>query len=359
MQKFERISETISKQIKKGDFYLSGLPSERILAERLSANRLTVRKALAVLEGKNIIQKLQNGRYGITPQSDGSPQNVRIAFLTPPAFSSGNIRIWYEELLAYATKHRFLFRPFLFVHWNDVCISDILANFDGVFVVPSEEEIPRDTMEQLQSKNGLVMLNSDMSHHHLLSINLFPGIFVRQTLDRLSQLGHQSIACLHLQSDKSDVLNSRINQWEYWSTLNENEAPLIRADINPFNEGAAFLDSAIRKNRFENSTAVFCTTVHAAIALIRACKNNGIDPERDIAIYTIDDEGIGMHSTPSVSCLKKPDIQKILHPILSWIKAGGMIQDWNGPLLVEPSSLEFYEGETSHPPARKQRKQTK
>jgi len=353
MQKFERISNILLEQIEKGDFSLSGLPSERVLAERLSANRLTVRKAMVVLEGKGILRKLGNGRYGIVSTPAGTAKNARVALLVPPAFSSGNIRIWYEEILIYATRHSCFLRPFLFVHWNDVSISEILANFDGIFIIPSVEEIPPDTLAKLRSTKGVVMLNSDMSHFDILSVRLFPGVFVRQILDRLARQSHKSIACLHLQTDKNAVLSDRINQWEYWSVLNENDAPLVKADINPFNEGDDFLDAQIKKGKFKDSTAVFCTTIHAAIALIRACKNNGIDPERDLAICTIDDEGIGVHSTPSVGCFKRPDIQKILRPIFNWIQKGGDTDKWKGPLLVEPSRLEIYGGETMHPPAKR------
>lgn len=353
MQKFERISQTLFKQIEKGDFSLSGLPSERLLAERLAANRLTVRKALNLLASKGIVHKLKkNGRYAILSNPSGSTQDLRIAFLVPPEFSSGNIRIWHKEILAYTAKHNIFFRPFLFVHWNDVSISDILASFDGIFIVPAGEEIPKDTLKKLQSTNGLVLLNTDMSHSHILSIRLFPGIFVQQTLDRLAQLDHKSIACLHIHNEQSDVLTDRIDQWNYWSVLNENDAPLIKADINAYDEGDVFLDSQIKSGRFKGSTAVFCTTIYAAIALIRACKNNGIDPEKDIAIYTVDDEGIGMHSTPSVSCFRRPDIQKMLDPVFKWIRAGGNTQNWKGPLLLGPSKLEIYEGETSHSPAK-------
>ena len=338
------------EQIEKGDFSLSGLPSERILAEGLTANRLTVQKALALLADKGVIHKLKNGRYAISPKRAGKKQNLRIAFLVPPAFTSGNIRMWYEELLAYTDKRDIFFRPFLFVHWNDASISDILSTFDGVFIVPAAEEIPPDTLRKLQSTNGLVMLNTDMSHAHILSVALFPRIFVRQALDRLAQLSHKSIACLHIQSDVSDVLMDRIDQWKSWSVPNKNKAPLIKADIDASDEGDIFLDSQIKAGCLKGATAVFCTTIHAAIALIRACKNNGIDPEKDIAICTIDDEGIGMHSTPSVSCFRTPDVQKILHPIFNWIKAGGNVRDWKESLLVGPSSLEIYEGETSHSP---------
>lgn len=351
MQKFERISKTISNQIEKGDFSLSGLPSERILAERLAANRLTVRKALVVLAREGIIHKLPNGRYDIVHEPNGTAQKLKIAFITPPAFYSGNLRIWYEELLVYAEKHNVLLRPFLYLHWDDVSISDILATFDGVFIVSSEEEIPPDTLKQFQSKTGLVMINNTISRYQILSVNIFPGVFVRHALDRLGQLSHKSIACLHLEADQSNVLQDRINQWKFWSMLNENDAPLIKANLNPLNDGDSFLASQIKKGAFKEATAVFCTTIHAAIAMIRACKDIGIDPEKDIAICTLDDEGIGMHSTPSVSCFKKPDIQKILHPIFNWIKEGGNNKDWNGPLLVEPISLKFYKGETFHPPA--------
>lgn len=351
MRKFERISTILREQIEKGDFSLSGLPSERVLAERLSANRLTVRKAMVLLEGKGILQKLGNGRYAIISKPAGSARNVRIALLVPPSFSSGNIRIWYEEILSHSKRHNCFFRPFLFVHWNDVSISEILANFDGIFIIPSAEEIPAGTLEKLRSTRGVVMLNSDMARFQILSVRLFPGVFVRQLLDRMAGQA-QTIACLHLHDAINDVLNDRIDQWEYWSELNGNDAPLLKAEINPFNEGEAFLESQIKAGRLKNSTGVFCTTIHAAIALIRACKNSGIDPEKDLAICTIDDEGIGMHSTPSVGCFKRPDIQKILRPIFRWIRQGGDAEKWRGSLLVEPSELEIYAGETMHPPGK-------
>jgi len=349
MRKFERVSRTIAGQIEKGDFSLSGLPSGRFFAERLGVNRNTIGKAMEVLEKEKIIRKRENGRYEIPSKPKGRTQDLSIAFLSPPAYSSGNIRIWYEALQIYAGKHDFFLRPFLYLHWDDVSISNILSTFDGIFIVSSEEEIPPDALTLLQSKSGVVMINNNISRYHILSVNLFPGIFARHALDRLAQQSHKSIACLHIETDQSNMLKDRIDQWKYWSALNGNNAPLVKADINPFNEADAFLASQIRKGRFLEVTAVFCTTIHAAIAMIRACKDNGIDPEKDIAICTLDDEGIGMHSSPRVSCFRKPDIQKILHPIFNWIKAGGNIQEWNGPLLVEPVSLKFFKGETFHP----------
>jgi len=359
MRKFERISKTIAGQIEKGDFSLSGLPSGRFFAERLGVNRNTIGKAMALLESEGIIQRQKNGRHEIVPKSTGKTQNLTIAFLSPPAYSSGNIRVWYEALQIYTAKYNCLLRPFLYLHWDDASISDILATFDGVFIVSSEEEIPPDALKLLQSKRGVVMINNNVSRYKILSVNLFPGIFVRHALDRLARQSHKSIACLHIESDQSNILRDRIDQWKYWSALNGNDAPLIKADINPFNEADTFLALQIKKGRFKDATAVFCTTIHAAIAMIRACKDNGIDPERDLAICTIDDEGIGMHSTPRVGCFKKPDIQKILHPIFNWIKNGGNIQEWDGPLLVEPVSLRFFKGETFHPPSGGVRKRPK
>lgn len=352
MNKFERIAGIIRNQIEKGDFSLSDLPSERVLAEKLGVNRLTVRKAQSLLDQEGWIHRAENGRYVITANAGDVSKNMRIALLAPPEFSSGNIRIWYNELLVCANKNRAMFRPFLFVHWNDISISDVFSNFNGVFIIPPEETAPENMLGQFESKKGLVFLNTNLSHHHILSVNLFPAIFVRQLLDRLQHVGHHSIACIHLQSDISDVLNNRIGQWEYWSALNNNEAPLIKADVDPFDEGYDFLDKQIKKGALENVTAAFCTTVHAAIALIRGCKNNGIDPEKEISICTVDDEGIGMHATPSITCFRQPDIQKILQSIFNWIQGGGDVHAWKGPLLIEPSSLDIYEGETFHPPAK-------
>ncbi|MEN8255353.1 MAG: hypothetical protein ABFR33_07780, partial [Verrucomicrobiota bacterium] len=214
MRKFERISRTIAGQIEKGDFSLSGLPSGRFFADRLGVNRNTIGKAMEVLENEGVIQRQENGRYEITPKPNGRTQSLSIAFLSPPAYSSGNIRVWYEALLLYAAKHNYLLRPFLYLHWDDVSISQILSTFDGVFVVSSEEDIPPDTLKLLQSKNGLVMINNNISQYHILSVNLFPGVFVRHALDRLAKLAHKSIACLHIETDQSNILRDRIDQWK-------------------------------------------------------------------------------------------------------------------------------------------------
>lgn len=352
MKKYRRLAVIIAKQIEKGDFSLSGLPSERILAEHLSANRLTIRKALAHLEREKKIIRADNGRYELARQAPGARHETRIALLTPPAFGSGNIRIWYEELSACTAHSGLLFRPFLFIHWNDPSISDVLANYDGVFVIPSYEPAPLETLEQFSRRNGLVFLNTDMSRHRILSLNLYPAILVRQLLDRLAGLGHRSVACLHLQSDISDILNNRISQWAYWSEVNGNPAPLVKADIHPYDESDAFLDAQFKKGTFKGVTAVCCTTVYAAIAMIRACKNRGLDPEKDMAICTVDDEGIGMHATPSIACFHKPELQKFLNPVFAWIKQGGDPNAWKGPLLVEPLDLRISPGETLHPPAK-------
>ena len=185
MLKFERLAIIIREQIEKGDFFLSDLPSERILAEKLDANRITIHKALTLLEQENIVKRADNSRYEIT--TIGASKNIKTALLAPPAFSSGNIRIWHEELMKCAEKNNFLYRPVLFVHWNDSVFSDIIPNFDGIFIIPSGEKIPKETLRQFHLKKGLVLLNTDMSHQNILSINLFPSTATRQLLDQLNK----------------------------------------------------------------------------------------------------------------------------------------------------------------------------
>ena len=99
-----------------------------------------------------------------------------------------------------------------------------------------------------------------------------------------------------------------------------------------------------------NTTAIFCITLPAAMGLMRAAADAGVHIGQDLSVCVLDGEGIAAHLVPSLTSFKAPQVSGSLSAVIEWLAAGGNPDDWIGPLLVEPSQLTLFEGESTRNP---------
>ena len=97
------ISDIIERRIRHGDYAIAGLPAERELADDVGASRVTVRKALTVLEQKGLLHRAANKTAGTHRggRADGRKYSVGVCcsfharhgiLSRPPAVAGGRRR---------------------------------------------------------------------------------------------------------------------------------------------------------------------------------------------------------------------------------------------------------------------------
>jgi hypothetical protein len=87
-------------------------------------------------------------------------------------------------------------------------------------------------------------------------------------------------------------------------------------------------------------TAWLCVTAPPAMGAMRAMLDKGLQPGKDIAICTVNGEGLAQVLNPRLTSLEAADPQPYLSVCIKWMMAGG--GHWQGPLLMRPSNVPLY-----------------
>ncbi|HOF41998.1 MAG TPA: substrate-binding domain-containing protein [Candidatus Hydrogenedentes bacterium] len=338
MQKYEHIAKIIHTRVKKGDYALRSVPAERQLASEVGVSYMTVRRAVQELVAKGILVRLSNGRLGVGRASDGTGPRLQLGLLAP-TFNSPVVEQWRIAIESAAETYKSVVRPVLYMHWDDPILQDSLEGFDGVFLVPIPDAIPPRVTERLMSAKRLVMVDHDMSHLGIPSIQLFPPVFVQRLLDHLAALGHQRIDCLNVHS-LHPVIEQRIKQWQIWCRVHGYEGQLFQGQTKPHEAPYAVAYRTFKRlldeKRF-HATALLCVTAPAAIGAMRALHEQGIQPGRDVSVCAVNSESMGETLIPSLTALEAPDPTPYVAECVDWMADSQ--KNWVGPLLVQPAEI--------------------
>jgi LacI family transcriptional regulator len=346
--KIEQIQLILERRIRLGDYLLTGLPPERELCKEVGASRMTARKAIERLVEKGLLQRLPNGRLAI--RRDTMEGVITFAFLVPST-SSGNVERWRLAIETVARDINGRVRTILYVHWDDPILLDTLENFDHIFLFPTSEEMPARITARLSNVgNSLVVLDQDLSAHNIASVCLFPSFHTQNLLDALGELGHRNIDCFNVQT-VDPVITSRIEQWNFWRATHRIEGKLHNEPLLPYTAYEAQLKWAydhmlkLLDTNALKATALFCTTAIAAIGAMRAMRDRGLNVGDDIAVCTINDEGLARYLSPSLTCIEMPDPT----PYIRMCTERMQLKDkrWVGSLLIQPSRPLLFIGEST------------
>lgn len=347
MKKYENIANFVLRRIQNGDYSLKDFPAERQLAAEVGVSYMTVRKAIRSLVDDGRLVRRPNGRVGVPRTTGGQGRPLQVAFLAP-TFNSPVIEQWDVALdKVLGSPDRGVVRPVLYMHWDDPVVQDSLKGFDGVFLVPLPEPIPAPVAQRLSKARRLVVIDDDMSHLGIPSVRLFPPIFVQRLLDHLAALGHEHIDCFNLHR-MHPVIEQRIEQWNLWRLAHGCKGRLING---PYREPTAALLPGYQALKRElesgtfHATALLCITAPAAIVAMRVLHEHGLKPGRDVAVCTINTEGMGDMLVPSLTAIELPDASPYVACCLDWIANGG--ERWIGPLLVQPAEVPLVIRESS------------
>ena len=349
IMKHIRIANLLERRIQKGDYALTGIPAERELADDIGVSRVTLRKALDDLEQKGLLERASNRRLVLSSNISASDSGVQIAFVSPsiaPKSFSPDLQLWLAAVESTARQRGDRVRVINYHHWDDPALTESIRTFDGVFLVTSSEPIPAWTAELLTEAQGVVALSEDLTHFDVPSIVLFPPELIASMMRRLKRLGHRRIDCINIQGHNT-ITQARIDQWSDWLRGEEVGGRLVDqpcdVDENIFEYGVRVARKWI-KNIDDQTTAVLCVTLPAAMGLIRAASEAGITIGDQLSVCTVDCEGIGKFVNPPIASFERPDPIDFMNTCAEWFANGGELDSWEGPLLMEPDKLKIFDG---------------
>jgi DNA-binding LacI/PurR family transcriptional regulator len=350
-----RISSLLERRIQKGDYAITGIPGERDLADDIGVSRVTLRKALEELEAKGLLERAPNRRLVLTSKARSAIGELQLAFVSPsiaPQSFSPDLQLWLAAVERVARQRGDRVRVVNYHHWDDPTLTEAIRTFDGIFLVTSSEPIPRWTEELLTEANCIVAISEDLAHFDIPSIVLFPPRLIGSMMQRLQQLGHRRIDCINVQGHNV-ITKARINEWDDWRRSEEVSGELVddpcSVDDNIYEAGIEVARKWIRRID-EGTTAVLCVTLPAALGVIRAASELGMSIGSELSVCTIDGEGIGKFLSPSIASFERPDPTMYMNACVDWFASGGKVDTWEGPLLLEPSKLDIFEGRSIGPP---------
>ncbi|HEX2951973.1 MAG TPA: LacI family DNA-binding transcriptional regulator [Armatimonadota bacterium] len=359
MRKTRDVVEYLKIRILNGDYLLQSLPSERELARETGVSYMTARKAMQELIHQGLIVRNANGQSAVNTdlnQAGDHQHTLPIAFLVP-TLHSPVVEWWQVVIEEAARRSNRTVRVVLYSHWDDVFLDQAIEGFEGLFLLPIAGVIPSTAIPRLQQARRLVVVDEDLSMHGIPSVRIIPPSSVQQLLDHLESLGHQRIGCLNVQQE-SMVISQRIEQWSMWMRVHGYEGPLLDMSrlpstphydeqlIGRFDHAYQIMTQWLATNRHE-MTALFCTTMAAAISAMRALVDHGLQPGRDMAICVANGEGYAQYLIPSVTSLESGDPLPYLMKCLDWLT--GIMPDWRGPLLMQPATVPLCVRETTAP----------
>ncbi|HEX4124898.1 MAG TPA: substrate-binding domain-containing protein [Tepidisphaeraceae bacterium] len=344
MDKYAQFGQVMEERIRRGDYALRDLPTELELASEFGASRKTARRAIQELLEKGIVHRKPYGRLRVNQKH----ARLQIAFLGT-SFFSHPAEEWRFAVTRAAEKFDAAIRPVDFVHWNDPVIPETLKAFDGVFLLPSSETIPRALLERFRDTAHLVSLEYDLSEWNVPSVHLLPPRSIHVLGDHLYKLGHRHIDCLNTQPADS-VIQQRSEQWKGWSRLHKVQSCTYNEPVIPYQHAAPKAYEVMKRllaaGEFK-ATGLVCLTNAAAMGSIRALLEHGVRVGNDVSVCAMEGEPFAQLMSPSWTVLKVPEPHVYIEACVEWI--AGQNEPWTGPLLMEPATMSLFEGESTGP----------
>ncbi len=340
--------EMIRKRVSHADHVAYGLPGERGLAVELGLSRQTVRRAINQLVDEGLLQRGPTGRLVVCHDfaNDGEDPRPLIAFLNPGG-GSPETRLWREGVFGALAGRDVVVRSISYEHYSDPAISAALEGFDGVFFLPrSADPIPLWLVSRLNSSRPkVVVIDQDETAAGLRSVIVFPFASGHKLLDHLRELGHRRIDCYNVQP-MNPVITARIAIWrEHLQRHGLNGELIDHSPDSTLQVAYEGLDSLIREKR-ALGTALFCTTMVAAIGGMRALHEHGLRPGKAISVCAVNDEGFGPYLIPSLTCLRATPRAPHLRKAVKWLLTG---EGWTKPSLHQPKDSPLFIGESTGP----------
>lgn len=355
LRKSVSVARLLETRIRDGEYGVTALPAERELATELGISRVTIRRVLSDLEERGVLERLPNRRLVPAVSSKAEAGKLPMAILMPSMVGetvSSDQMQWFNALAAVASESESRVNLQQYFHWGDRIVTEVLRDFDHVFLIPSAESMSSEVRDLIASKPGLVSLSVDMTELDIPSILSFELEDVDLVLEHLGGRGFKRMDCLNVQG-RDSVINYRIQRWRAWIEAHGLDGRLFEIPWEPGEnvmgvavEGAS---QALSEIQIEGN-ALFCTTLPAAIGGIQALSDRGAQIGRNFAVGTVDGEGLGQYMLPGITCLQRPDVKPLIRQAIDWMHRGSKSSKKPGLLCPDSTGLFIGESSVSHQP---------
>ncbi|MGN0666812.1 MAG: substrate-binding domain-containing protein [Huintestinicola sp.] len=310
MKKYEFVANSLSEEIRAG-YYSNGtlLPTEEQLTRIYSVSRQTVRKALSILEDKDIIEKKQGSGSVVrvrNPAADSRKISVIVTYIDDYIFP-GQLR-GVEEVFSKNS-----YSAILSATGNRICserriLEDILNEpVAGILVEGTKTAFPNPNIDLYEKLAGLnipiVFFNSCYPELkgplYVCADNRGGGY---ELVTYLLKKGHKNIASIF----KADDIQGHERYSGYISAMFDNN--IIISDNKTIwytteTKDSLFDESGSVMTAIGDATAVVCYNDEIAFMLIKYLTARGKRVPEDIAVVSFDNSSLSEMSPVRITSL--------------------------------------------------------
>lgn len=291
-----------------------------------------------------MLVRAESGRLEL---SEPKAQTRHLGLLMAPWPSTVMLQ-WYRLIEQACLQRDWSLQIVVYNHWCDTVISEAVRGMDGLFVLSIGGDFPSTLLDQWRKDpTGIVVLEQDVSGGGLPCLRCQNPAAIQQLIHHLRERGVRRVHCLNTQPDSS-IIQERIAAWQFWTSAHNVKGELINEPVEPFESpvGASIeLATSLIRDRLHEGDAILGITAEVTLGVVRAATNLGRLVGAALPVVSVDDwAGHAKALTPSITCLAPSDIDPLIQVCLDYM---GGDRDWLGPLLLQPSAMDLFVGEST------------
>ncbi len=339
MIKKESLSQTarsyfldkIEQSIRQGE---TKLPTERELADEVTASYATVRLIMKQLEDEGLIRKIRGSGTYIEPEAAERLKKIRQRRVQvySPNFTGNaedNFGVYLKEhFITVAAKHNIVLE-FHFVATHEEFIAKLDAERERereVFYIPPSQAFTIQTLAKIAQHTNvkLIFMDCELENLEVFKVscdNRYGGMLAAS---HLLKNGHKKILVL-VTEPKFAVVNARITGFKETLELNGITPEILDCHVktNDCREILSAKTLAARLKKGVDFTAIFTISDAGAFGALQALELAGLSPGKDMSLISYD----GLPASAKCS----PPLASIIQPVDEICDAGFELLNYDGP----------------------------
>lgn len=315
------------------------LSSENELSRQFDISRQTVRTAMGILEERGVLRRVKgSGTYVNDRRKESLEQRSRIAVVTTyvdsyifPKIIQGIEEVLFER--GYSVQIAFTNNT---PEREKSVLSDIISRDDvaGIIVEGTKSGLPNPNIpfyRTLQERNiPILFINTFYPELDVPHVSLDDVQAARKAVEYLVEKGHRDIgAILKLDDGQGRQRYLGYLQAMDQAGLSVTDSRMVWIDTDEAKQLAYCTDKIL--NRLESCSALFCYNDQIAFQLVRLLDDHGIRVPEDVAVISIDDSDLAIHSEVQITSLPHPKEKlgaKAAELLLRMIDSGKMVDSF-------------------------------
>ena len=331
------ICKLLKRRIESGVYLNQWIPGERAIATEIGVSYMTVRKAIRQLVDEQVLTRKENGRL-VASSKVRTHNGQKTYVLITSAFESYANTHARDAIERVLVGRNSVLKTRSYRQWHDPALMSVFdENWDGIFIVPPLDEIPKLLMDRLLANaSRLVSLYVDLSKHGIMSVDNSDAVWGNQMvnylvslmtqryqiINHLISLGHQRVDFLNTQYGLT--IKERIEAWQAGVTANGIEGCLWDEPTAAYQNNCvkAYWVSKKALASGQMAKAVVCSNISIACGLARAAHELGLKIGKDFVYCTVDAPQEAIFAIPSVTTFNLEPLDRYIQMSCDWLEQG-------------------------------------